>query len=438
MVQLLVCVLSALAATAVGKFDCRRDESMCLNGSNCQGDDGICQCSALYSGVDCSIVEAEKEQSLCSSGPCLNGATCSSDSSTYKCHCTENYFGTNCETLRYSIICVSTPTPRMTLRITPHVPSFNGTIFVEGKVKLTACHMALVSGTTQTYELTLTHIHSTCGNAFHNASTDSNTRKFYILFASNSIVLTSDEVVTAICDDTHTTAVTFQLSNIDIDGTLSPVGVDMSIKDEDVNLTLTVLGNPVSGSVNLGDDINATIEMTAAGLLKFDALRVEGCVASNTLNGGDLKSVIFIEASCPSSDVDIVMIQKPRKESDTTVSFVYDAFKFTNQDAVSMTCTVKMCTEATTCAAVQCGSESQPYSGYGRKKRAIQSDIFLEKTVRTTYRVMTVGISSTNSTQVQGIFVSNRGSDVMLSFNIVGSAIVLVLCSVIKGLYIRV
>ncbi|XP_046564125.1 uncharacterized protein LOC124272924 [Haliotis rubra] len=184
----------------------------------------------------------------------------------------------------------------MTLRITPQVPSFNGTIFVEGKVKTTACRMALVSGTTQTYELTLTHIHSTCGNAVHNASTDSNTRKFYVLFASNSIVLTSDEVVTAICDDTHSTAVTFQLSSIDIDGILSPVGVDMSIKDEDVNLTLTVLGSPVSSSVNLGDDINATIEMTAAGMLKFEALRVEGCVASNTLTGGDLKSVRFIAA----------------------------------------------------------------------------------------------------------------------------------------------
>ncbi|XP_048238360.1 EGF-like domain-containing protein 1 isoform X1 [Haliotis rufescens] len=427
--QLFLCVLSTLVATAIGKFDCRRDSSMCLHGSNCNDVDGICQCSVLYSGVDCSIVEAEKEQSLCGSSPCSNGATCSSDSSTYKCHCTENFFGTNCETSRYIITCTSTPTPQMTLRLTPQVPSFTGKIFVEGKAKTTACHMTLVSGTTQTYELTLTHTHATCGNAVHNASTDSHTRKFYVLFASDSIVLTSDEVVTAVCDDTQSTAASSQLGITDIDSILSPVGVDMSIKDEDVDLTLTASGSPISSSVSLGDDITATIEMTAAGLPKFVALRVEGCVASNTMAGGDFKSVRFINSSCPSSDVDNVMIQKPSKVSDTKVTFIYDAFKFTNQDAVSVTCTVKMCTEKSTCAAVQCGGETQPYSGNGRKKRGLQSDIITKRTVRTTYRVLTSGVQgNTSSTPVPGALGSNRGSDVTVGFWTVGSAIVLALC----------
>jgi hypothetical protein len=76
----------------------------CLNGGQCINTNStfICMCPRGFSGINCEIVI-----DYCSPNPCQNGGSCQKwGFFNYKCSCSTNYTGSNCQQINY---CTTNP-----------------------------------------------------------------------------------------------------------------------------------------------------------------------------------------------------------------------------------------------------------------------------------------------------------------------------------------
>ncbi|XP_041377403.1 uncharacterized protein LOC121389820 [Gigantopelta aegis] len=111
------------------------------------------------------------------------------------------------------------------------------------------------------------------------------------------------------------------------------------------------------------------------------AFRVESCTASNGQTGQDQDTLKLIDHSCPSGEVGKLMEQAPTKVNDTTVTFKLHPFKFNKVNAITVTCTVKVCPAGTAaeCEALNCSSQPN------RKRRSTEIS---DETVRKTFIIL--------------------------------------------------
>ncbi|XP_041378346.1 EGF-like domain-containing protein 1 isoform X2 [Gigantopelta aegis] len=111
--------------------------------------------------------------------------------------------------------------------------------------------------------------------------------------------------------------------------------------------------------------------------LQDDAIRVESCTASNGQSGDDQETLKLIDHSCPSSEAGKLMEESPTKVTNTTVTFKLHPFKFNKVNAITVTCTVKVCPTGTAaqCDALDCSGQTR------RKRRSAEiSDVTIRKT----------------------------------------------------------
>ncbi|XP_041377501.1 uncharacterized protein LOC121389909 [Gigantopelta aegis] len=119
------------------------------------------------------------------------------------------------------------------------------------------------------------------------------------------------------------------------------------------------------------------------------AIRVESCTASNGQSGQDQETLNIIEDSCPSGEVGKLMEEAPTKVTDNTVTFKLHPFKFNKVNAITVTCTVKVCPAGTAaeCEALNCSSQPN------RKRRSTEIS---DETVRKTFIILDPNLEFTS------------------------------------------
>ncbi|XP_046332060.2 EGF-like domain-containing protein 2 isoform X2 [Haliotis rufescens] len=386
----LLAVAALLVASVNGDFHCGRSDGLCQNGGSCDLDTGVCACAATFTGYDCSAVMAEVDKGNCNStSTCQNGGTCHSNGTSYTCLCPEEYIGTDCNTLRYEVTCSP---DSMSLEITPFVPSFLGTIFVEGNQGKAACTFTDNGGVQR---INITDINADCGNATFDSATGTSTRCFYVLFNPNTFT-SRDQRICAVCGAGDTINKTIGAVNVTvIDSDLDSRTLGNTPLDSDVDMALYVNGSAVTSPLQLGDLVLINISLSADGLKRFDSIRVERCVATNTLaaNNVNYKDAKFIEGSCKSTDLGLLMVNdlNGTVTGGPEVTFGFSAFKFIYGSSVDVTCAVRTCQRASACAPVNCTAGEN--TGYGRRKR--QAEGSEDKVLRGMY---TIGERQTSDT----------------------------------------
>ncbi|XP_046563530.1 uncharacterized protein LOC124272406 [Haliotis rubra] len=355
-------------------FDCGRDPTQCQANSVCDMDAGICICdnATTHTGRDCSIVIANIDQSPCSNTTCENAGICTGDGTNSNCYCTEDFTGVLCEIPRYQLDCSSGT--NMTLSIVPEGNFVNGSIFIEGHQGDDICDFSQASPG-DPYSLTLAHVGSGCTDADYNELQDTYTRRVVIL--NNGDQVTSrDELVVVVCGDNILTkeasTVTVGMLNQGLrDKDLGNVPID-----SDINFDMTLDGNVINGELSLGDDVTVEVALTEQGSQKYQAFRLEECSASNNLpdTNSDYRSANFIENSCHVPALASVTLQPMTLNSTTgSVTFVFDAFKFSKGDNLLIRCRIKMCEAAVNCGPLNCALSGEE-TGLGRRRRNVDTE----------------------------------------------------------------
>ncbi|XP_046580124.1 EGF-like domain-containing protein 2 [Haliotis rubra] len=344
-----VLVVAVLVVSVTADFHCGRSDGLCQNGGTCDLATGACACAATYTGYDCSALTAEVDQGNCTpTSPCQNGGTCHSDGTSYTCLCEEEYIGADCTTFRYKVTCSP---DSMALDITPFVPSFSGSIFVEGNQGKAACTFTDNGGVQQ---ININDTDADCGNAGYDNATGTTTRCFYVLFNSNTFT-SRDQRICAVCGAGDTINKTVGAVNVTvIDGDLDSRTLGNTPLDTDVAMALYVNGSLITSPLQLGDLVIVNISLTEGGLKRFESIRVERCVATNTMAETDAnhKNAKFIDGSCKSTELGLLMVDvmNGTVTGGPEVTYGFSAFKFIFGNSVDITCVVKTCQIASACA----------------------------------------------------------------------------------------
>ncbi|XP_071103031.1 EGF-like domain-containing protein 2 [Haliotis cracherodii] len=367
--MLFFAILTAVVVTGGAVFDCGRDPTLCQASSVCNMAIGQCICdnATTHTGRDCSIVIAEIEQPPCTNTSCQNAGTCTGDGTNSNCHCTEDFTGDQCEIPRYLLDCSGGT--NMTLSIVPEGNFVNGVMFIEGRQGDVNCEFTQASPD-DPYTITLGHTESSCSDADYNQLQDTYTRKVVILYNSDQVTR-RDELVTAVCGDNILTKQTSTVTIGMLNQGLRDKGLGNVPLDSDINFDMTLDGNVINGELSLGDDVTVEVALTEAGSQKYQAFRLEECSATNNLldTNVDYRSANFVENSCHVPALASVTLQPMTTNSTTgSVTFMFDAFKFSKGDNLLIRCRIKMCEAAANCVPLGCDLTGAG-TGLGRRRR---------------------------------------------------------------------
>ncbi|XP_076437262.1 EGF-like domain-containing protein 2 isoform X2 [Babylonia areolata] len=377
----LAVVVQAQVGPTPYTYDCRRSQAGCKNEGTCDTADGKCLCPVGFQEDDCRQITSDV--TTCSDDACQNNANCTRDG---KCVCNSNTYGPTCANARVAVWCSQT---EMFVNIYPHGDSdFSGIIFLSTRSpgqngrSLQRCHFKNVSSVDVSAHAYVTDANGsppqlsgffkvlpfsqsagdTSGDFCVAAETHDREHRTdhvqrVVVEYNGEIISSLDQVFLFNCSVSKTANLT----------TLSSASaMSVTILDDDyqvVNVTEKLdpvtfviqdanTKRRVTNNVNLGDplDLVFTLRISRSDLDGNDTssevvagFKVTSCTASNSLSA----SIHFLVDDCPGQGSELLyrghVTQKDDAQGKTTV-IPLNAFRFVGeQDVVSFTCTIHLC-----------------------------------------------------------------------------------------------
>ncbi|XP_041371611.1 uncharacterized protein LOC121385140 [Gigantopelta aegis] len=287
--------------------------------------------------------------------------------------------------------------------------TFSGVIYVAGEKNTTGCMFTGSSGILDLQD-------ESCGNVTTDTATGDRSRIVIVQY--------NDKYITELDTKLTVTCPAAGAGTVDVTATFSSQDPDGNIKEQAITNTADIDSSAVNFEIKLkdGTSVSSSTRVPLNDQLTFEfavltsimtntvllvsssvdclvirshmvvlstyihydkhctTVRVESCTASNGKSGADEETLKLIENSCPSSEVGKLMEQDPTPDDDFKVTFKLRPFKFNKNNAISITCTVKVCpTGSAQCQPMDCSTGNGPNR---RKRRSTEiSDETLRKTI---------------------------------------------------------
>ncbi|XP_060601101.1 EGF-like domain-containing protein 2 isoform X2 [Ruditapes philippinarum] len=420
-------IASGQSADATYEFDCHKFKDICKNDGTCS-ENKNCVCSDLNDGYDCSNVKAESTI-LCSDDPavvdpCLNGGTCYKTGSDppARCVCPYGYYEDNCEKKLAEIACQGeTASYALTFP-----PEFNGRVILVNASydsSNAACEFKETKDVTKTtYSLT---VDITDDDSKQDPCKKSNLQIFdtsrtfqamILVYYTEHLETNIDEIFRMNC--THNTEngeVSIDVKNVNVDkDTLDKNEEEQQYGPFELAITDDE-STPIDSSkpIDVGD--NVSLDLYPRANSGYTKVFFHTCIANNTLEGPDNRTLQFLYKGCSTLDGIVVsanQVSISKAEAEVTkngVSVSFNVFKFSSSDKIGVICLARACKVGdtscdlpTNCAEIMKenpavdegvngdngnGNENNNENGQSRKKRAAENE---ENEVSIT-KVFTVG-----------------------------------------------